>query len=75
MDEKNSMLDKSIATMEWGFLVAWLGYMNDFIVHGPWVPWTAFLVFCTTIGHICYKAARRFYLWRKGRFFETKSEG
>lgn len=70
---KSELATKATDYMAVGYLAAWATALHEAIVHGPWVQYTAFVVFIWTVARVSWWAARKVYLWRKGRSFITIS--
>jgi hypothetical protein len=70
---KSEIANKATDYMAVGYLASWLALVNELILHGPWVQYTAFIVFCWTVARVLWWCARKVYLWRKGRSFITIS--
>lgn len=71
---KAEVANRATDYMAVGYLAAWVAALNEAIVRGPWVQYTAFVVFIWTLGRMSWWAARKVYLWRKGRGFLTISK-
>ena len=68
---KAEIANKATDYMAVGYLAAWAAAFHEAIVHGPWVQYTAFVVFLWTVARMAWWGARKMYLWRKGRSFTT----
>jgi ABC-type multidrug transport system permease subunit len=71
MDEKGNMLDKATDFASIGYLTAWL---NNWIVHGEWTSYTAFLLFIWTALRMGAWIFRRVEMRRRGRGWKTISK-
>ena len=71
---KAEIANKATDFMAVGYMAAWLVALRDAIVTGPWVQYTAFVVFIWTVSRAGWWFARKVYLWRKGYSFLTISK-
>lgn len=70
---KSDIANKATDYMAVGYLAAWAAALHEAIIHGPWVQYTAFVVFLWTVARVMWWVARKIYLWHKGRSFLTIS--